>query len=137
MLEGLIPGFQAKWRNNSWEYETLKSKLRHLRDFWRAFRDGYDLSGGNYNPRTGRLEISRDNTKKLKERNPQHGKKVIEGLLISPYITMDSWEEIFSNDPPAGHLIAAASDESVWADHEAGGGEDREDSDAVMIDDDD
>ncbi|KAI8648718.1 hypothetical protein NCS57_01484000 [Fusarium keratoplasticum] len=119
-----------------WGYETLKNKLRNLKGFWRVFRDAADLSGTEYDEDTGRLYMSRSNAKKVRDRNPHHGNKVIsDGLLIGPYISFDSWGEIFSDDPPAGRLITAATDERAWGGH-AGSAAEAQDSDALMADDD-
>ncbi|KAM6505453.1 hypothetical protein FSOLCH5_014669 [Fusarium solani] len=50
---------------------------------------------------------------------------------------MDSWEEIFTDDPPAGRLITAANDETVWVAHDPRGTAEGDDEDIVMTDDDD
>ncbi|KAK7398640.1 hypothetical protein QQX98_011970 [Neonectria punicea] len=79
----------------------------------------------------------RANEKKIKERFPQPGNRVVtEGLLLGPYITIDSWEEIFTDDLPAGRLIAAATDETIWVGHQAGGAAEGDDSDVLMADED-
>ena len=115
VLVSFIPGFKTKWANQNWSYDIMKNKLRNLKDFWRAFREAYDLSGGGYRERTGCVDLSRDNREKIEERYPQHGHKAMtEGLLVGPYITMDSWEEIFADDLPAGRLITAADDDIIW-----------------------
>ncbi|KAJ3547504.1 hypothetical protein NM208_g1484 [Fusarium decemcellulare] len=69
------------------------------------------------------------------EMNHQHGHKfVTDGLPISPYISFDSLNEIFLEDPPAGRLITAPTDERAWGSHEGSAAE-AQDTDALMAND--
>ncbi|KAG5748265.1 hypothetical protein H9Q72_014492, partial [Fusarium xylarioides] len=59
--------------------------------------------------------MSVENEEYLIQRYTNEGRKVLrEGLLISNTITLDSWAEIFSDDPLAGQQIHGARDDSYW-----------------------
>ncbi|KAF4447954.1 hypothetical protein FALBO_16876 [Fusarium albosuccineum] len=115
LFKTFIPLFKAKWSRVSWATKMMNNKFKTIRKYWRAFKETEQRSGTQYNYDDGTLYLSEGNRKRCLLKYQGDGRKIVtEGLLISPSINFESYEEIFSDDLPAGKSIHPPTDEAYW-----------------------
>lgn len=112
----LLVQLQTLHPERHWELKTVENKYQDVKNFWRVFREADGTSGTTYDADTGRLKMSKQNETMIIERHHPYGRRVVaNGLLIGEGVTYETWEEIFSNDPTAGHYILEVIDDEGFA----------------------
>ncbi|KAL6353382.1 hypothetical protein LRP88_13874 [Fusarium phalaenopsidis] len=93
----------------------MTMKITQIRTFWRAFKDMEHCSGSHYEHESGLLLMSEDDENLCLERYGSLGSKIAtDGLLISDNINFEEYDEIFSDDKPAGKQIHPPGDGAYW-----------------------
>lgn len=115
LFKTFVPGFQRRWPDARWAPRMMTTKLTQIRTFWRAFKDIERYSGTHYEYDTGLLSMSEDDESLCLERYGSLGSKIAtEGLPISDSINFEEYDEIFSDDKPAGKQIHPPGDGAYW-----------------------
>ncbi|UPK96816.1 hypothetical protein LCI18_007751 [Fusarium solani-melongenae] len=90
-------------------------KITQIRSFWRAFKDMERYSGSHYEHESGLLLMSEDDENLCIEKYGSLRSKIAtEGLPISNNINFEEYDEIFSDDKPAGKQIHPPRDRTYW-----------------------
>lgn len=93
----------------------MTMKITQIRSFWRAFKDIEHYSGSHYEHKSGLLLMSEDDENLCIEKYGSLGSKIAtEGLPISDNINFEEYDEIFSDDKPAGKQIHPPRDRTYW-----------------------
>lgn len=128
---------QRDWKYNT----TLRSQFKRIRDDWRIFKEILDASGTEWHPDTKCFTISDAQREGFVAKHGARGGQIIDGgILTNDYITIDTYINIFSDDPDAGRKIYPiklawdhqdsldANDDGVDVDHT-----DNDDSDELEL----
>ncbi|KAI8720912.1 hypothetical protein NCS52_00537400 [Fusarium sp. LHS14.1] len=115
LLDEVIPNFQKQWPDVYWGKKMMLTKLERIKTYWRAFKDVESYSGTSYRHETGLFEMSEADEDLCHRRYTHMGDKIItEGLLISDTINFEEYDEIFSDDKPAGRQVHPPGDRAYW-----------------------
>lgn len=100
-LEGLIALLDTRYPGHGWELSSVEDECYQMRAFWGAFKEAKDLPGSAYHADTGKLTMSEDLEDWAAYRCTNFGiKSISSGLPIGHGITLEIWQEIFSDSPP-------------------------------------
>lgn len=119
----MVEPLKMQYPSRPWNLKMLENKYYYLKKFWRVFCEAEKTSGTTYDEESGALSLSHQNQQLLISRYSHFGRKVVaSGLLVGDGITIDSWQEIFAKDQPAGQHIREAGDADGWAHSEGNRG---------------
>ncbi|KAG6122513.1 hypothetical protein E4U12_000868 [Claviceps purpurea] len=94
----------------SWRYDTtLRSQFRRIRDDYRIFKNISDASGTEWNEADKCFTVSDIQRAGFIEKYDTRAGRIIDtGLLTNDFITIDTYANIFSDEPDAGRQILPA-----------------------------
>ncbi|KAK8145028.1 hypothetical protein G3M48_004996 [Beauveria asiatica] len=113
LLKGIIVRLQQKSPRKRWAIANLSHKYRDLWNLWRCFKKADSYTGRSKNNDTGEIKISDIYEQQLRD-DPQYkevaNRVLTNGMPCGLGITLDTFEELFSKDRPAGKYIRSAFD---------------------------
>ncbi|KAG6173201.1 hypothetical protein E4U51_006027 [Claviceps purpurea] len=94
----------------SWRYDTtLRSQFRRIRDDWRIFKEISDASGTERKEEANCFTVSDIQRAGFMSKYDARGGRIIDsGLLTNNLITIDTYSNIFSDEPDVGRQILPA-----------------------------
>jgi hypothetical protein len=92
----------------------MKSKLRRIKNLWRAFSYAYKLTGAQYDYESGILTLSSQQQQQLRNKFRDEATAVLyKGLIVGEGLNVEEWQEIFSDHQPASKNEASATQEAI------------------------
>ncbi|KAG6020291.1 hypothetical protein E4U40_006225 [Claviceps sp. LM458 group G5] len=95
---------REKFPQRNWKYDsTLRSQFRRLRDDWLIFKDILDAPGTEWDSRANSFSFSGTQPTDFIKKHGTRASRIIDrGMLMNKYITIDTYANIFRDEPEAG-----------------------------------
>ncbi|KAG6134592.1 hypothetical protein E4U12_002104 [Claviceps purpurea] len=95
---------REKFPQRNWKYDsTLRSQFRRIRDDWLIFKDILDTPGTEWDRRANSFSFSGTQPEDFIKKHGTRASRVIDrGILMNKHITIDTYANIFRDEPEAG-----------------------------------
>jgi hypothetical protein len=118
-----------------WNYQRISSRYEWVRDNYRVYRDALKMTGKQEDAPNGKIYISRRQEADLKQSHPKAAARVLkDGLGVGGHITVEIYNQIFSNDLHASDDDTFAGQERIPSSNESLPNRPQKDNNSIMVD---